>query len=218
MSVGRKKVLVFIISGALLLGAAAAVFFHRFNATDPVVETDINEHFKNVMNGRPDNDGENISEETDVGDQTVQPSGRKLKTNAKASSKQKPRNSRTPPASKRSGTSYAGIECVSEGTCLIDRALFSDAAKNPGNYVGNTTASVIRNGDNLEGFRLNNISGGCLSALGLRDDDTLLAINGFPLTNTSNVSRAMAAALGSTQFRLDIRRSGKAISLYYRLK
>lgn len=110
-----------------------------------------------------------------------------------------------------------GIDNIAPGVFLIDEAVFKNATIHPEKYVGGTRAIAVKKNDTIVGFALTGISG-YMDAIGLQNNDILIAINGHTLNNAKNVSLAIAAVVQSTQFRLDILRNETSRALYYRLR
>jgi general secretion pathway protein C len=70
-----------------------------------------------------------------------------------------------------------------------------------------------------EGFTISEVvPGGIYQSLGLRNGDILLKINGLEISNPEVAIQAMSALRGMNNVDLDIIRSGKNISMSYRMR
>jgi len=220
MKMRRRKLLLVIAASALISGGTAAVLLSRAAGTDAAVDADINAHFANTSVAMIEKDNDVLDAEV------ISSAPSALKTRSAGSARTTPKKDTG--KKKNSGAagqrhhavkfSVPGIEPASKGAYFIDRALFDDARRNPGNYVGGARATPSKRGADIEGFLVSGTSEGYLQAIGLCDGDILLAVNGHPLSSAKNVSLATASVMRSTQFRVDLRRNGTPMSLYYRLK
>lgn len=114
-------------------------------------------------------------------------------------------------------TPYAeDIIRIAPSTYVVDAELFSKAQKNPKQFIGTASASMVqKNGENV-GFQLAGIrSGTAAFALGLRNGDILIAVNGQKLTSADQALVALATIQMNKKFRVDVKRKNGKQSLYY---
>ncbi|MBN2804225.1 MAG: hypothetical protein JXR91_14110 [Deltaproteobacteria bacterium] len=207
MNSKSRQLSLVVVSLGMILGGAAAWFLFMFTATDPVVEADINEHFTALSFNKK------------IEDNIANPQ-KHLSSKAGVTGPSKNKSLKNKNKKKRvHAVHLPGIERIAPGTFFIDTALFEDAKKNTEKYIGSTKAIVIEKSGKPVGLQLEGITrGSYLHVLGLRNYDILDAVNGHSLSTPQGATAAVAAVIQSTQFRLDLKRGEKHISLYYRLK
>jgi sarcosine oxidase gamma subunit len=225
----RKVALLFIATIFLLVGAAAALLFAIQRDTDPGVTADINAHFASletlpIMDTSIDipirkaADSDNPPLFTRNAAQNVEriDPGRK-ESRARKQGFQKLQMHRRQDQSR---TGETDIREIAPGTWLISRNTYAHARKHMTSYVGNARAELVENGNGNGplGFRLKNIKkNSALHRIGLRSNDILIAINGFPLNSVENVTLAIASFKKASQFRLDLLRKDNKRSFYYKI-
>ncbi|MBN2343317.1 MAG: hypothetical protein JXR45_17620 [Deltaproteobacteria bacterium] len=221
-----KKFAVFLVVPLFLaVGGAAAFFYVLQNATDPEVAKDITAHFAALQNEAEfvrENDFIQTSNSDDSSDRILfsthgaEKSGIQTKRAADPPSGKKGRKKKL--SSFQPVAVKPGITRIARDTYLIDAAAMDDARNNLRKYIGAALAELVEDESGPVGFRLKNIGADSyLHAVGVRNNDILIAINGHPLNSIENVTLAIASFKNATQFRLDLLRKDKKRSLYYKV-
>jgi general secretion pathway protein C len=108
---------------------------------------------------------------------------------------------------------------VGEKEYILDSRKVQKSLENPEKML--TDARLlpnIRDGKH-EGFKISEvIPGGMYHSLGLRNGDILLMINGLEISNPEVAIKAMSALQGMNSVNLDIIRSGKNMSMNYKMR
>ncbi len=113
---------------------------------------------------------------------------------------------------------WPGIEQSAPATYTIDRKLFETAKSNVSPYIQGVRAHLVAKDDKPFGFQLLGIRAqGALFAVGLRNGDVLISVNGFRLDSIDQALLAAAALKSEGRFRVDLVRNGSPLSLYYRV-
>lgn len=213
----------------LLVGGATSFFYVISNYTDPKVEADINRHFASL---RPDtqNSALPIENPNFVVSPSQSPSyietSAQAKTNTGKNGRQKKKTNRREKADKKKTTTNRnrftqtkpGITQIAPGTFLIQETTIATARKNLNKYIDGAVATLAEDKTGPIGFKIKNIKkNSYLRAIGLRNKDIIIAINGHRLNNVEKVTMAIASFKFSTQFRLDLIRKDQKQSLYYRI-
>jgi hypothetical protein len=124
----------------------------------------------------------------------------------------------SPPREGTSSNRWKGVRKIAPGTYIIDRRLAADAQKRPKAYIQGVRARLVAEDEKPIGFQLMNVSTVCpIYALGLRSGDVLIAVNGFKLKTIDEAVLAATSLRFANQYRVDIRRGKKSLSLYYRI-
>ncbi|RMG03474.1 MAG: hypothetical protein D6726_05560 [Nitrospirae bacterium] len=120
-------------------------------------------------------------------------------------------------AGKNHGVTW--IRKTPEGEYIVDRRRVEEVIENPKNLMTDARLlPVIRNG-RQEGFRLWEVKGnGIYHNLGLRNNDILLSVNEFPITDPEAALRAFTALRGADEIVLDIKRNGRKKTLKYLIR
>jgi S1-C subfamily serine protease len=80
------------------------------------------------------------------------------------------------------------------------------------------TAFLVKKNNSNIGFRVTGISkSSYIYGIGIRNNDVITGVNGYSLANVDDVLKAVAAFQFSRQFRLEIKRSGKTMYIYYKI-
>jgi general secretion pathway protein C len=114
-------------------------------------------------------------------------------------------------------TSFA--KQVGEREYILDSRRIQKALENPEQIL--THARLLPNitDGRQEGFSVSEVvPGGIYSSLGLRNGDILLRINGLEINNPEVAIQAMSALKGMSNIDLDVIRSGRKISMNYRIR
>ena len=108
---------------------------------------------------------------------------------------------------------------IGEKEYILDSRKVQKSLENPEKIL--TDARLlpnIREGRH-EGFAISEVvPGGMYHSLGLRNGDILLRINGLEISNPEVAIKAMSALQGMNSVNLDIMRSGKNISMNYKMR
>jgi general secretion pathway protein C len=120
-------------------------------------------------------------------------------------------------SSRNNQTSFA--KQVGDKQFILDSRKVQKSLENPEKLL--TDARLlpnIRDGRH-EGFSISEVvSGGMYHSLGLRNGDILLRINGLEISNPEVAIKAMSALQGMNSVNLDIIRSGKNMSMNYKMR
>jgi membrane-associated protease RseP (regulator of RpoE activity) len=116
-------------------------------------------------------------------------------------------------------SAFAGVRKVAPGTYVIEEALASDARKQPRKYTRGASAHPVEKDGKIVGFRILGVGqGSALSAIGIRNGDVVLAVNGYELKTMDQVLLAVSALRFAKKYRVDLLRGGGRRSLYYRVQ
>ncbi|MGB5157913.1 MAG: type II secretion system protein N [Desulfobacterales bacterium] len=113
----------------------------------------------------------------------------------------------------------SSAEQLDKGDYVIDQKIINEALDNPGRFL--SQARLIPNmvDNHQEGFIVREVkSGGIHSLLGLKNDDILMRINDYDITNPEKALRAFSALKGANMVQLDIIRSGKRETMTYQIR
>ena len=108
---------------------------------------------------------------------------------------------------------------IGEREFILDSRKIQKSLENPEQIL--THARLLPNikDGRQEGFTISEVvPGGIYQSLGLRNGDILLKINGLEISNPEVAIQAMSALRGMNNVDLDIIRSGKNISMSYRIR
>ncbi len=111
------------------------------------------------------------------------------------------------------------VKSFGNGEYMIDQKALQDALDNPRQIM--TDARLIPNivNNKQEGFILREIKkSGIYDSLGLRNEDTLLRINDYNISNLENALQAFTALRGMDSVQLDIIRSGAKMTMTYQIR
>lgn len=105
------------------------------------------------------------------------------------------------------------------GEYMVDRRQVEEVIENPKNLMTDARLlPVIRDG-RQEGFRLREVKkNGIYHSLGLRNNDILLSVNEFPITDPEAALKAFTALRGADEIVLDIKRNGRKKTLKYLIR
>lgn len=223
----RKVALLFIATIFLMVGGAAALLFAIQRNTDPRVTADIDAHFASLESSpivdsptdiplRDAADSDTPPLFTRNGAQSVE--GIDPRKKEGRTRKQRFQKLQMHRRQDQNRTGETDIQEIAPGTWLISRKTYAHARKHMTSYVGNARAELVENDSGPLGFRLKNIrKKSALHRIGLRSNDILIAINGFPLNSVENVTLAIASFKKASQFRLDLLRKDNRRSFYYKI-
>jgi general secretion pathway protein C len=112
-----------------------------------------------------------------------------------------------------------GIHCKKAGDCVVKRALVDRMLADQ-----ESLASTVRIVPSLvdgapDGFKLYAIrSGSWLDRLGVRNGDTLQAVNGYELTTPAQALLAYMGLRNETRFAVRIVRRGEPLTLHFEIR
>ena len=200
----KIKVIFFIVMVIFFItGSGAGYIYLHMGQTSKHITTDINSHFASLANY------ENLHNQNPLhfeNKNIFKKNGKKIKYSTKKHKKTYPTK-----------TVIDGIIKLSFSTYLIDKEIIDDVKHNYSKYIVGINSTIVERYNRPIGFKLYGISRhSYIHVIGLRNRDIIIAINGFKLNSITNVTAAMTNAIQSIQFRLDIIRSGKPMSFYYR--
>ena len=208
MTTSRKIALVAAVIVLTLIGASVWFWFGYLpsHAGTTEVLADIDAHWKQLEARPADLPAEALPNDEPRGKRATSPPLSSPRRAAKA----------TPSPTTATGQDILNVDDTS---FLIPKALFDAAAEAPKTAFAGVTAQRTAVADGSTRFTLQGIGPGSLPhAAGLRSGDTLLRVNGYELTSPDSALMAYAALRATTAYRLDILRSGRPVSLYYKVK
>ncbi len=217
-----KRIGLFIGLAALLI-LAGMVFIASKLGGDEEVMDDIDRHFGSLettsssyvayykAEERRGSRGDESGEATAVVEETV-------KREARGKRGGKPRRKKRAAGQSSSAPAFKGVRRVGPGTYLIDEALATSARKSPRSFIQGVRARLVPFNGKPFGFQLSGIGPQSpLHALGLRDGDVLLAVNGYQLKSIDEALLAATSCRFADKFRVDLQRGAGRMSLYYRV-
>ncbi|MFH2044336.1 MAG: type II secretion system protein N [Pseudomonadota bacterium] len=111
------------------------------------------------------------------------------------------------------------VNKLDKGEYVIDQKLVESALENPGRFLSNIRLIPNMKNNRQEGFLLRDIKKGEIQDnLGLKNEDIILRVNNFDITNPENALKAFTALKGTNRVRLDIIRSGKRTTMTYQIR
>lgn len=111
------------------------------------------------------------------------------------------------------------IQKLDKEEYAIDQKLVENALNNPGRFLSNIRLIPNMKNNRQEGFLIRDIEKGEIQDnLGLRNEDIILRVNNFDITNPENALKAFTALKGTNRVRLDIIRSGKRTTMTYQIR
>ncbi len=222
----RKILVVVIISAASIsIGIAVGSFVLTKMQGDEKVLSDIDDHFNDFNSADKSEPVESVNQSASFRENSidikqasltssvvVKKSAKKSKTKSKLSYKT---DSSLDAAVKHP---WPGITELSPVTFLIDAALFKTAKSDYSPYIRGVKAYAASKEGKPYGFRLHGIGlNSALYAMGLRNGDVLISVNGHGLNSVDEAILAVSALKTALRFRIDILRFNNSISLYYRV-
>jgi hypothetical protein len=223
-----------VLAGCSLLVTVAAVFAFSKLKGDAEVLQDIDRHFESYAGHErlefppdpipPETQDRAIqSERATPYDDTMEKATAGKKKCVRRRGRQKFRQSRKT-RGKNNGKSivlthgWKAIRSVGPGTFEIGHSLAAAARKNPRQFIPGVRATIAEKNGRPTGFRLTGVrQESVLSALGFRNGDVLIAVNGFALKTVDEALLAAGAAKFADRFRVDVLRNGAHRSFYYRI-
>jgi hypothetical protein len=218
-----------IVGLSLLLITAGIVFIATKLRGDEQVMRDIDRHFQQLEKessyaAYTANEGEPpepITPRTSgVRGETNVPDAPQKKRGNKGERFQRRARSAAPPDPSRSNPSHQirGVRQIAPGTYLLDPNLVAVVQKSPKSFVHGVRAYLIPKGGKPLGFQLSGIrESSALHAIGIRNGDILIAVNGFQLRSIDEAVLAATSLRFADQYRVDIKRGGEMRSFYYRV-
>ncbi len=111
------------------------------------------------------------------------------------------------------------IRRTSEGAYVVDRRKIEETIQNPQQLMTDARLQPMFNDGRQEGFVLKEVRvGGLYHRLGLRNNDVLLGINQYNITDPEAALQAFNALRGADRIVLRILRNGKRKTLVYQIK
>jgi len=111
------------------------------------------------------------------------------------------------------------IKKLDKGEYVINQNMVKEALDNPGQFLSKARLIPNMKNNRQEGFVLREVkNGGIHDLLGLKNDDILMRVNDYDITNPENALRAFTALKGTNRVRLDIIRSGKRTTMTYQIR
>lgn len=231
MSAARKK---WLLAGTMLLavgilGSVATIFALGTLQGDAAVLDDIDKHFQTYGVAEPSTPSPEVEVATSnepshppaSGSATPELKSKNSKSNKGKQPQRRRRGRLSPNAAPESITAssrWPQIRQVAPMTYEISPTLATAARKSPQQFITGVKAVIAQKGDAPIGFRLFGIHpDSVLYAVGLRNGDILMAVNGFELKSLDQALRAAGVAKFANKFRIDILRNGTKHALYCRV-
>jgi membrane-associated protease RseP (regulator of RpoE activity) len=128
-----------------------------------------------------------------------------------------PKEKPAPPPSPPS-PDVPGIYSVDSSEFYVERSVFDDIVEHGAERLGSTRIFPERKGGAMTGFRVFGVEPNTLLAkLGLRNGDTIEAVNGCDLTSPDRAIEAYARVGRASDVTLRVLRSGSSLNLRYHL-
>lgn len=123
----------------------------------------------------------------------------------------------SPSQGNSAGSAFA--KNIGEGAYLVDQKKIQQAIENPNQLMTDARLQPNLTDGRQEGFILREVkNGGIYQSLGLQNNDVLLRINDYNISNPESGLQAFTALRGMDRIRLDIMRSGARMTLTYQIK
>jgi hypothetical protein len=127
------------------------------------------------------------------------------------------RGDKSPPEPRLSA-GFEGIRNIAPGTYLLDEELVAAARQRPRAFATGVRARLVSDNGKPLGFQLAGVSPrSAVHAIGLRNGDVLLAVNGFKLRSIDEAVLAATSLRFADKFRVDVKRGAQSRSFYYRV-
>ncbi|MFZ3208574.1 MAG: type II secretion system protein GspC [Geobacteraceae bacterium] len=127
--------------------------------------------------------------------------------------------SKPPPPQSTGGTPGGLASQVSAGSYVVDQRALNAALDNIGQAM--TDARLlpsVKNGK-VEGFRASEVKpAGIFGTIGIRNGDTLIRINDFPIDSPEKAIQSFGALKGQSRIKLDLIRDGQPTTFYYDIR
>lgn len=115
--------------------------------------------------------------------------------------------------------SSAFAKNIGEGAYLVDQKKIQQAIENPNQLMTDARLQPNLTDGRQEGFILREVkNGGIYQSLGLQNNDVLLRINDYNISNPESGLQAFTALRGMDRVRVDIMRNGARMTLTYQIK
>ncbi len=189
---------------------------------DPAVLNDIDKHFEAITTHAKNEDAPSPTAVSDhrAPVEEEAPSAAESRTGAKKGKSKKPLRRRRPSV-QPTATSlplWPGIQEIAPATYTIAAPLFDSARSDYKPFIRGIRAVLSEANGAPEGFRILGVQpGSALFAIGLRHGDVLTSVNGHNLGSVDEALLAAATLKTSRRFRVDLKRYGQPMSLYYRV-
>ncbi len=122
-------------------------------------------------------------------------------------------------ADRKAYVSARGIRRAGEGEYIVDRRQVEEAINNPQSLMTDARLQPLIKGGRQEGFVLKEVRrNGIYHTLGLRNNDVLLRINNYPITDPEAALQAFTALRGADEIVLNIKRNGRRKTLRYHIR
>lgn len=121
--------------------------------------------------------------------------------------------------SQGNGAASAFAKNIGEGAYLVDQKKIQQAIENPNQLMTDARLQPNLADGRQEGFILREVkNGGIYQSLGLQNNDVLLRINDYNISNPESGLQAFTALRGMDRIRLDIMRNNARMTLTYQIK
>ncbi len=133
--------------------------------------------------------------------------------------KDKPAAPPSPPTTPATPTpAPPGIYSADPGEFYVDRSVFDDLVEHGAERLGSTRIFPERKGNKMTGFRVFGVEPNTLLAkLGLRNGDTIVAVNGCDLTSPDQAIEAYARVGRASDVTVRVLRGASSLNLRYHL-
>jgi general secretion pathway protein C len=145
------------------------------------------------------------------------------KPKLKPATSKRPTKKRGPSVDRNAGLTEdeiaQGIERVDDSNYNLSRSMLNKVLDNAGKLIGIAAVTPKMEGGQSIGMEIRGVRPGTLlTKLGIQNNDILESVNGQSLTNPDAALGAYSTLRTADKFSLSIRRTGKAMTINYRLQ
>jgi general secretion pathway protein C len=125
-----------------------------------------------------------------------------------------------PPTPQSMGGTPGGLASqVSAGSYVVDQRALNAALDNIGQAMTDARLLPSIKDGKVEGFRASEVKpAGIFGTIGIRNGDTLVRINDFPIDSPEKAIQSFGALKGQSRIKLDLIRDGQPTTFYYDIR
>jgi general secretion pathway protein C len=126
---------------------------------------------------------------------------------------------RPPPPQFTGGTPGGLAAQVGAGSYVVDQRALNAALDNIGQAMTDARLLPSVKDGKVEGFRASEVKpAGIFGTIGIRNGDTLIRINDFPIDSPEKAIQSFGALKGQSRIKLDLIRDGQPTTFYYDIR
>jgi general secretion pathway protein C len=125
-----------------------------------------------------------------------------------------------PPTPQSMGGTPGGLAAqVGAGSYVVDQRALNAALDNIGQAMTDARLLPSVKDGKVEGFRASEVKpAGIFGTIGIRNGDTLIRINDFPIDSPEKAIQSFGALKGQSRIKLDLIRAGQPTTFYYDIR